>query len=78
MPKPWVLASPASRGIGLQIARQLLRTTQLPVVATARNDAEATRSRILEGMDADSERLTVLKLDVTGNYQSHYPKSHAN
>lgn len=66
MPKPWTLASPASRGIGLQIARRLLQTTDLPIVATARNDLEGAKSRILEGIKVDSERLTVLKVDVTG------------
>ena len=78
MPKPWVLASPASRGIGLQIARQLLRTTQLPVVATARKDPEETRCRILEGMYADSERLTVLKVDVTGSLLNTLLNLHDN
>ena len=78
MPKPWVLASPASRGIGLQIARQLLRTTQLPVVATARKDPEKTRCRILEGVNADSERLTVLKVDVTGSLPNTLLNRHVN
>lgn len=66
MPKPWLLVSPASRGIGLQLARQLLRTTDLPVIATARNDLEGTNEQILDGLDVDKKRLEVLKLDVTG------------
>lgn len=66
MPKPWLLVSPASRGIGLQLARHLLRTTDLPVIATARNDLEGTNEQILDGLDVDKKRLEVLELDVTG------------
>lgn len=64
--KPWLLATPASRGIGLQLARRLLDTTDLPVVATARKDLESTKTQILHGLDVDPSRLSVLKLDVTG------------
>ena len=64
--KPWLLATPASRGIGLQLARRLLNTTDLPVVATARKDLERTKAQILHGLDVDPSRLSVLKLDVTG------------
>lgn len=70
MQKPWTLTSPASRGIGLQLARRLLRTTDLSVVATARNDLQGARSRILDGINADSKRLAVLRVDVTGNIHS--------
>ena len=66
MTKPWLLVSPASRGIGLQLARRLLKTTDLPVIATARNDAKANSEQILDGLDVDERRLEVLKLDVTG------------
>ena len=66
MSKPWLLVSPASRGIGLQLARRLLRTTDLPVIATARTGLEKTREQILDGIDVDKQRLEVLKLDVTG------------
>ncbi|MCJ1459502.1 hypothetical protein MMC28_009881 [Mycoblastus sanguinarius] len=66
MPKPWLLVSPASRGIGLQLARRLLKITNLPVIATARKDLESTNSQILEGLDVDKQRLEVLKLDVIG------------
>ena len=65
MSKPWLFVSPASRGIGLQLARRLLRTTDLPVIATARKDVKATSEQILEGLDVDKQRLEVLKLDVT-------------
>ncbi|KAL8850245.1 MAG: hypothetical protein Q9221_004844 [Calogaya cf. arnoldii] len=64
-PKPWLLATPASRGIGLQLARRLLNTTDLPVVATARKDLESTKAKILQGLDVDPSRLSVLRLDVT-------------
>lgn len=66
MVQPWLLVSPASRGIGLQLARRLLKTTDLPVIATARKDIEGTNKRILDGLDVDNKRLEVLKLDVTG------------
>lgn len=66
MSKPWLLVSPASRGIGLELARRLLKTTDLPVIATARTELEKTREQILDGTDVDKQRLEVLKLDVTG------------
>ena len=65
MGKPWLFVSPASRGIGLQLARRLLQTTDLPVVATARKDTGGTRQQILHELDAEPGRLTVLELDVT-------------
>lgn len=72
MSKPWLLVTPASRGIGLQLARRLLRTTTLPLIATARKDIDQTRARILEGLDdVDQQRLEVLKLDVCGIYTTH-------
>lgn len=66
-PSPWILATPASRGIGLQLARRLLNTTDLPVVATARKNVDETKDKLLEGLDVDPNRLTVLELDVTGS-----------
>ncbi|KAL8721301.1 MAG: hypothetical protein Q9181_007744, partial [Wetmoreana brouardii] len=63
--KPWILTTPASRGIGLQLARRLLNTTDLPVVATARKNIDETRSQILKGLDVDPQRLSVFELDVT-------------
>lgn len=65
MSKPWLLVSPASRGIGLQLARRLLKATELPLVATARKDLDTAREQILDGLNVDKERLEVLKLDVT-------------
>ena len=66
MSKPWLLVSPASRGIGLQLARCLLETTDLPVVATARKDLRGTSEQILDGLDVEGQRLEVLNVDVTG------------
>lgn len=73
---PWTLVTPASRGIGLEFARRLLRTTNLPVVATARGSTDQARESILQKREGgqfpdvdgegDESRLTVLKLDVTG------------
>lgn len=76
----WALVTPASRGIGLELARRLLRTTNLPVVATARGSTDEATEAILSGRNGNSEgggdalmnaegdesRLTVLKLDVCG------------
>jgi len=66
MAKPWILVSPASRGIGLQLARRLLKTTDLPIVATARKDLEGINEEILDGLGVEKQRLEVLKLDMTG------------
>ncbi|KAL2354566.1 hypothetical protein BJ546DRAFT_977797 [Cryomyces antarcticus] len=63
---PWSLVTPASRGIGLELARRLLRTTSIPVVATARKDLDQTRENILTGLEGNCEdRLSVLRVDVT-------------
>ncbi|KAL8699361.1 MAG: hypothetical protein Q9224_001445 [Gallowayella concinna] len=63
--KPWLLTTPASRGIGLQLARRLLNTTDLPVVATARNNIDSAKAQILKNLDVDPNRLSVLTVDVT-------------
>ena len=69
--KPWSLVTPASRGIGLQVARQLLQTSSVPVVATARKDLDQTRENILTGLDnVEESRLHVLKVDVLGTFFS--------
>ncbi|MCJ1283125.1 hypothetical protein MMC26_002452 [Xylographa opegraphella] len=65
MPPPWIFTSPASRGIGLHLTRHLLRTTPLPIIATARTDLDGARARILDGLDVDPHRLEILQLDVT-------------
>ncbi|KAK4550737.1 hypothetical protein LTR36_000316 [Oleoguttula mirabilis] len=63
--QPWALVTPASRGIGLELARRLLQTTNVPVVATARKDLDQTREHVLKGLtDVKEERLHVLRVDV--------------
>nr|POE79706.1 c-factor [Quercus suber] len=63
--RPWALVTPASRGIGLQLARHVLRSTTLPVLATARANVDQTKENILAGLDGvKEERVRVLKLDV--------------
>lgn len=65
--QPWALITPASRGIGLELARRLLRTTKVPVVATARKDLDQTKENVLSGLkDVEEQRLHVLKVDVLG------------
>ncbi|KAK0947072.1 hypothetical protein LTR29_001355 [Friedmanniomyces endolithicus] len=63
--QPWALVTPASRGIGMELARRLLLTTNVPVVATARKDLDQTKENLLGGLrDVKEDRLHVLKLDV--------------
>lgn len=65
--QPWALITPSSRGIGLELARRLLRTTNVPVVATARKDLDQTKENVLSGLkDVEEQRLHVLKVDVLG------------
>ena len=54
---PWCLITPSSRGIGLELARRLLRTTQLPLVTTCRTDADQVRESILRGRERSDEEL---------------------
>jgi short-subunit dehydrogenase len=65
--KPWVLVSPASKGIGLAIAKRILQTTTCPVIMTARTDPKELKARISNEIpDLDKQRLEVLKLDYLG------------
>ncbi|KAI1779367.1 NAD(P)-binding protein [Hypoxylon cercidicola] len=75
MSKPWILVSPASRGIGHALTRHLLRTTTAPILATARTDASGVRASILNSLYSSSpspspstpdpaQRLHVTHLDV--------------
>lgn len=65
--QPWALVSPASRGIGLELTRRLLQTTNIPIVATARKDLDQAREHALSGLrDVKEDRLHVVKLDVLG------------
>lgn len=70
MSRPWIFITPSSRGIGHHLTRHLLRTTTLPILATARSDPQSTRAHLLADLPttaaADAEsRLHVLPLDVT-------------
>jgi NAD(P)-dependent dehydrogenase (short-subunit alcohol dehydrogenase family) len=65
----FVLVTPASRGLGFAFAQQLLTRTELPVIATARNNCNEIKEKLLssEGVPKNSEkRLRVLEVDVTG------------
>ncbi|KAI1407769.1 NAD(P)-binding protein [Hypoxylon sp. FL1857] len=54
MSKPWILVSPASRGIGHALTRHLLRTTTASVLATARSDLPGVRASILSSLVSSS------------------------
>lgn len=64
---PFILISPASRGLSLALTRHYLRTTNLPVYATHRNlSDDETYKNILTGLsDVDSSRLRLLRLELT-------------
>lgn len=68
---PFVLIAPgATRGLGVALTRQFLRTTNLPVYASHRaatSDSDSIKKMILEplGREIDPARLTLLKLDLT-------------
>lgn len=65
--QPWALVTPASRGVGLELARRLLQTSKVPVIATARKDLDQTRENVLDGLkDVKEDRLNVLKVDFLG------------
>ncbi|MCJ1374142.1 hypothetical protein MMC20_005374 [Loxospora ochrophaea] len=66
-PKPWLLTTPSSRGIGLALTRHLLSKTSLPVVATSRSSPSKCKSDILSALPSsvNASRLEVLHLDVT-------------
>ncbi|KAF2773673.1 NAD(P)-binding protein [Teratosphaeria nubilosa] len=76
--QPWALVAPASRGIGLELARRLLQTTNVPVVATARKDLDQTKENVLTGLkDVTEDRLHVLQLDVLDEETISAAASHA-
>ncbi|KAK2001088.1 oxidoreductase [Colletotrichum falcatum] len=70
---PWILVSPASRGIGAQLVGHLLRTTAAPILATCRSpDTTSAKHRLLESLALPTietedlaSRLKVVRLDVT-------------
>ncbi|KAF2966911.1 hypothetical protein GQX73_g6678 [Xylaria multiplex] len=74
MSKPWVFISPSSRGIGHALTAHLLRSTTLPILATARSDlagvkeslvAASTTSLNRKSSEDAASRLHVTCLDVT-------------
>ncbi len=65
---PFILTCPASRGVGFELTRRLLKTTQLPIIATARSNLEETHHKLSEGLNVKDGRLEVLKVDVTGKH----------
>ncbi|KAH7158037.1 hypothetical protein B0J13DRAFT_186884 [Dactylonectria estremocensis] len=76
MATPWVLVSPANRGIGYSLTRHLLRTTSLPILATARlkHDPDEVKASLLGDLspkasqkngDGLASRLSVVHADVT-------------
>jgi NAD(P)-dependent dehydrogenase (short-subunit alcohol dehydrogenase family) len=66
---PFVLVTPgATRGLGVVLTRQFLRTTNLPVYATHRTPAsdKEVQDHILKPLkDIDPSRLNLLRLDLT-------------
>lgn len=59
------LVTPASQGLGFAFARYLLANSNLPVVATARQNCDEVHDQLLSGIK-DKERLQVLPVDVIG------------
>ena len=68
-PNPFVLVTPgATRGLGVALTRQFLRTTNLPVYATHRTPApdKEVQDHILKPLNGiDPSRLNLLPLDLT-------------
>ncbi|KAI9809316.1 MAG: hypothetical protein M1825_002607 [Sarcosagium campestre] len=63
---PYIVTCPSSRGLGFALTRHLLRTSKLPIVATARSSPSDVKARLLDSLDdVDSKRLDVLRVDVT-------------
>ncbi|KAL4959312.1 uncharacterized protein BDV14DRAFT_206931 [Aspergillus stella-maris] len=85
----FAIVTPASRGLGFAFAQQLLKHTNLPIVASARKDCDVVRSRLLEGVKNNGaasaeKRLTVYEVNVTdepsisemsSNIRSQYPNT---
>ncbi|VDC02589.1 unnamed protein product [Peniophora sp. CBMAI 1063] len=64
-PYPFILVTPATRGLSLALTRHYLRTTDLPVFATYRSgSAEEASTRILSTLHVDKDRLKTLKLNL--------------
>lgn len=66
MSRPWILITPASRGIGHALTRHLLRNTTAPILATARTNLPAVKSSLLADLSPEAaSRLQLVPLDVT-------------
>lgn len=63
MALPHILCSPGSSGLSLALARQFLKATNLPLIATARSDLSSTKDRLIDSLDVDPARVTMLKVD---------------
>ncbi|TFY53302.1 hypothetical protein EVG20_g10179 [Dentipellis fragilis] len=63
---PFILVTPATRGLSLALTRHFLRTTKLPVYATHRSgSASSVAADILKPLqDVEPSRLTLLPLDL--------------
>lgn len=81
MSHPWILITPANRGIGRALTRHMLRTTTLPILATARTNPSAVKASLLENLPSSSsspaDRLHVLPLDVTSEPSIAAAAAHA-
>ncbi|ESK97455.1 c factor cell-cell signaling protein [Moniliophthora roreri MCA 2997] len=64
---PFILITPATRGLSLALTRNFLRATNLPVYATHRSGSpEGVKEHILSPLkDIDPNRLHLLHLDLT-------------
>lgn len=64
---PFLLVTPATRGLSLALVRHFLRSTDLPVFATYRSGHESSvKKSMLERIDnVDPERLKLIPLDLT-------------
>ncbi|BFZ64203.1 hypothetical protein YB2330_005342 [Saitoella coloradoensis] len=62
---PYILVSPSSRGISFALTRHLLKTTRLPIVATARTKLDEVHDKLSEDIQGAKDRLHLLELDVT-------------
>ena len=67
MSKPFILITPATRGLSLALVRHYLKTTNLPVYATHRSGStEDNHKNILSSLSGvDGNRLNLLRLDLT-------------
>ncbi|KAI5120911.1 hypothetical protein M0805_002891 [Coniferiporia weirii] len=67
MSNPFILITPATRGLSLALTRHFLRTTNLPVYATHRSgSADDNHRNIMSPLsEVDGKRLKLLPLDLT-------------